>query len=184
MGKSATLKLRKEGTAPCDQPELFDLEKACQHRYKVILDECWAAEKPEVRGPDRRWYQQIPTLCGGFIAMYCETGEVILHFYTPTARKKATAAYERFKHLEGVRLDDQHDGWETVLYFPATILMQVAEMVGARRRRKGRPLTEAQKAAFAEGRERGLAALRQGVVSLLSEPSEIHSGPEMGELGP
>ena len=47
----------------------FDIKRAVQKRYKVVLEESWFAEKPEVRKPDARWYMQIPTYCGGFIAL-------------------------------------------------------------------------------------------------------------------
>ncbi len=36
--------------------------------FKVILEESFKKEKPEVRAQDHRWYEQIPIYCGGALA--------------------------------------------------------------------------------------------------------------------
>jgi hypothetical protein len=125
-------------------------------RYRITLEESWKNERPEVRNPDRRWYEQIPTRCGGRIMLYSET-PVILEYYTPTARPTATKVYEQFKDVPGVRLDTHFAGSESILYFPVHLFHTVAKQVGARRRRK---LPEKSKEAFALGREKGLAVLQ------------------------
>jgi hypothetical protein len=72
--------------------------------YMITLDECYALERPEVREPDRRFYERIPCKGGAFISFYCELepdcllwaagcplrlpncrdhGEVILQLWTP-----------------------------------------------------------------------------------------------------
>jgi hypothetical protein len=158
----------------------FRLEAwAKANHFRHQLEESYRHEKPEVRSVDRRCYEQIPTSCGGFIGLYQESPTVILQFYTPSARKLCRKVLERFAD-KGLWIDDWFDGWEAVIYFPPEILLEVCQMVGARRRKQGRPLTEDQKAAFAVGRKRGLAALHRGGKSLLSEPSEIRGEAQGG----
>ena len=148
----------------------FSLKKRFGLRYRTQLDESWAFETPDNKHGHRGWYEQVPTRCGGFIALY-RSQPVILQFFTPKQRIVCRRLFEQFKNTPGVRLDDLHDGFETVLYFPLELFEQVAEAVGARKKRQGRPLTEAQRTAFAEGRGKGLAALQQRRTSLLSDPS-------------
>jgi hypothetical protein len=147
--------------------------------FRHQLEESYRHEKSEVRTADKRWYEQILTCCGGVIGLYQETPTVILQFYTPSARKLCRKVLERFQD-KGLWIDDGFDGWEAVIYFPPEILLEVCQMVGARRSKQGRPLTEDQKAAFAVGRKRGLAALHRGGKSLLSESSEIRGEAQGG----
>jgi hypothetical protein len=149
------------------------------NHFRHQLEESYRHERPEVRTADRRWYEQIPTYCSGFISLYQETPTVIFQFYTPSARKLCRKVLEWFPD-KGLWVDDWFDGWEAVIYFPPEILLEVCQMAGARRRRQGRPLTEDQKAAFDVGRKRGLAALHRGGKSLLSEPSEIRDEAQGG----
>jgi hypothetical protein len=148
----------------------FSLKERFGGRYCIRLDESWTVEVAENKRGHAGWYQQVPTRCGGFIALY-RSQPVILQFFTPKQRIVCRRLFEQFKNTPGVRLDDLHDGFETVLYFPLELFEQVAEAVGARKKRQGRPLTEAQRTAFAEGRGKGLAALQQRRTSLLSDPS-------------
>ncbi len=60
---------------------------------------------------------------------------VILQFYTPKQRPTCRKLAEQFKDTPGVRLDDGFDGYETIFFFPVALFEQVAEAVGARKRR-------------------------------------------------
>jgi hypothetical protein len=110
----------------------------------VVLEESFKHEKPEVRAQDRRWYEQIPTYCGGFIGLYQESPTVILQWYTPSKRKTARKILEAFPDKE-LRLDDHFDGHEAVLYFRPEILKEVCEMAGARKKRQGENLRKKRK---------------------------------------
>jgi hypothetical protein len=149
------------------------------HHFKVILEESFKKEKPEVRAQDCRWYEQIPTYCGGFIGLYQES-PTVLQWYTPSRRKTARKILDAFPG-SGLRLDDYYDGHEAVLYFPQEILKEVCEMAGARKKRQGRKLTEEEKEQLAE---RGRMALKNYRLKKekhnASEHQEIHSGPEVG----
>jgi len=154
----------------------FSLKKAFGKRWKIRMEESWAHEKPENKTGYEGWYEQVPTTCGGFIGLFQDKPTVILQFYTPKQRPTCRKLAEQFKDIPGVRLDDWFDGYETVFYFPPEIFEGVAEAVGARKKRQGRPLTEAQRVAFAEGRKKGMASLEKGRKSLLSGPPESPSG--------
>jgi hypothetical protein len=106
--------------------------------YRIVLDETWNSERPEIRRPDRRWYEQIPCRGGGFIYLYAEEPPT-LGLYTPLV-KSARSIFEKIKAIPGVRADFHYDG-EAVLYFPPEILPQVPELAGARKKRRGRKLT-------------------------------------------
>jgi hypothetical protein len=118
-------------------------------------------EKAEVRGPDRRWYERISLSCCGFICLYQEHPTLLLKLYTPKARKIVCAVFERFKDTPGVELDNDFSGWEAELIFPPELLMEVCERAGARKKRRGRSLTNKQREAFWEGRQKGLAVLQK-----------------------
>jgi len=148
----------------------FSLREHFGKNWKIQMEESWGSETAEGKGRQKPWYEIVPTSCGGFIGLYQHHPPVILHFFTPKRRLICQRLFEHFKDVPGVRLDDWFDGYEAVLYFPVELFGQVAEAVGARRKRQGRPLTDAQRAAFAEGRKKGMAALKRGRDSLLSGP--------------
>jgi len=154
----------------------FSLKKAFGKRYRIQMEESWQHEKPESKTGYEGWYEQVPTTCGGFIGLFQDKPTVLLQFYTPSQRITCRKLAGQFKDIPGVRLDDWFDGYETILFFPLELFEQVAEAVGARKRRQGRPLTDAQRIAFAEGRKKGMAALEKGRKSLLSDPPEIEGG--------
>jgi len=147
------------------------------HGYKVVLEESFKHEKPGARGQDRRWYEQIPTYCGGFIGLYQESPTEI-QWYTLSKRKTARKILDAFPN-HGLRLDDHFDGHEAVLYFPPEILKEVCEMAGARKKRQGRTLTEEEKERLAERGRRALHnyRLKKGKHNI-PESQEIHGGPE------
>ena len=148
----------------------FSLKKSFGKRYRIHLAEDWAHEKPENKTGYEGWYEQVPTACGGFIALYQDKPTVLLQFYTPSQRITCRKLAEQFKDTPAVSLDDWFGGYESVLLFPPELFEQVGETVGARKKRQGRPLTDAQRAAFAKGRQMGMAALQHGRNSLLSDP--------------
>ncbi|MFH1595865.1 MAG: hypothetical protein ABIG94_05790 [Pseudomonadota bacterium] len=146
------------------------------HGYKVVLEESFKHEKPEVRARERRWFEQIPTYCGGFIGLYRESSTVELQWYTPSKRKTARKILDSFPD-KGLRLDDHFDGHEAVLYFPPEILREVCEMAGARKKRQGRPLTPEEKAKLVEA---GKAHRFKRCSCGASERQEIRGGSEGG----
>jgi hypothetical protein len=125
-------------------------------RFRIGLEESWYHERPEVRNPDRRWYEIIP--CRGFkkppeqegpfISLFSE-GPWLLKLYTDRLRN-ARAIWEAIKGHPGIKADLSLNG-EAELLFPPELLSTVAGMAGARKRRK---LSEAQKAAMALGRQK------------------------------
>jgi hypothetical protein len=133
------------------------LSELTDGRYKIILEESWYVEHPEVREPDRRWYERIPCKGGAFISFYCEPepgcllkeagcplrlpdcrqhGDLILRLWTPRP-KNALLIWERIKG-EGSFFFDPMDG-EAGIFFPARLVSQVAEVAGARRKRRLSP---------------------------------------------
>ncbi len=104
------------------------------NRFRIAMDEAWKYERPEVRNPDRRWYEQIPCRKGGFIYLYSEDPPT-LALYT-TQVKSARAIMSKIPGLQAEWMDG-----EAVIYFPPDALDQVAEMAGARKKRQGRKLS-------------------------------------------
>lgn len=113
-------------------------------RCKIALEESWHHEAPEVRSPDRIWYEQIPCLSGAFISVYSLT-PLTLKLWIPRP-KKARMIWEAVKGAASVRADFHFDG-EAEIYFPLDSLPQVAELARARRRRG---LSEVHRAELAE----------------------------------
>lgn len=114
------------------------------NRYKIAVEESWHHERPEVRSPDRIWYEQIPCRGGAFIAVFSLV-PLTLQLWTPRP-KNARIVWEANKDFAGARADFHFDG-EAVIYFPLAVLPQVAELAGARRKRR---LAEDHKAKLAE----------------------------------
>jgi hypothetical protein len=123
------------------------------HRYRIVLEESWHHERPEIRKPDRRWYEQIPCKGGAFISLYAEAPTIILQLYTPRV-KNARFISHHLKGVGGVKADFHFDG-EAVIYFPPELLHQVAEMAEARIKRRLSPEARAQVS------KRGRAALEK-----------------------
>jgi hypothetical protein len=123
------------------------------HRYRIVLEESWYHEQPEIRRPDRRWYEQIPCKGGVFISLYAETPTIILQLYTPRV-KNARFIFGHIKGFPGVKADFHFDG-EAALYFPPELLDRVAEMAEARVKRVLSPEAKIKAA------ERGRAALER-----------------------
>lgn len=129
------------------------LAELSNHRYRIVLEESWHHERPEIRKPDRRWYEQIPCKGGAFIGLYSESPTIVLQLYTPRV-KNARFIVNQLKGYSELSSDFHYDG-EAVIYFPPELLHQVAEMAEARVRRRLSPEARAQLAA------RGRAALEK-----------------------
>jgi hypothetical protein len=117
------------------RPKIVSIRKLSANRFKVVLEETWKHERPEVREPDKHWYEQIPCRCGGFIGLY-DQDNAILSFYTPSKRKVCRELWVEHIGQEGWWLDAHFSGDETVLRFPASHLMEVGLAVGAYKRRQ------------------------------------------------
>jgi hypothetical protein len=147
------------------------LNKLTGGRDRITLDPSWQVERPEVRSPDRIWYELIPCKGGAFTRLYCdatlpcplwaggcplrrtdcrEHGDHILKLWTPRP-KSARAIWGKIKKEESTYLSPM-DG-EADVFSPARLLPLVAELAGARRRRRLTPEARAQLV------ERGRAAL-------------------------
>jgi len=124
--------------------EGINLANLTAHRYETALEESWHHEDPEVRSPDRIWYEQIPRRGGAFISVYSLT-PLTLKLWTPRP-KNARMIWEAVKGAAGARADFHLDG-EAEIYFPLEVVSQVAELAGARRKRR---LSEEHKAKLAE----------------------------------
>jgi hypothetical protein len=133
--------------------EKAGLAEISENRYRVVLEESWQHERPEIRRPDRRWYEQIPCKGGAFIGLYAEDPTIILQLFTPRP-KNARFIFAHIKELPGVKADFGFDG-EAVIYFPKELLHQVAEMAEARIKRRLSPEARANLA------ERGRVALEK-----------------------
>lgn len=116
-------------------------------RYRITLEESWQHERPEVRNPDRIWYEQIACQGGAFIGIY-SLEPLILHLYTPRV-KNAKMVWKAIKDISGSRADFQFDG-EAELFFTLKALPTVADLAGARKKRR---LSEAHKAKLAESNQ-------------------------------
>ena len=134
--------------------ENFSLKKATGGRYKIVLDEAWQYERPEVREPDRRWYELISCKGGALIRIYCDAtlpcslwsagcalrlpdcrrhGDVILKLWTPRPIN-AKEVWNKIKHHPSCHRDTMTG--EADIYFPAKLLSLVAELAEARRKRR------------------------------------------------
>jgi hypothetical protein len=124
---------KKETYDPFKNP--FSLKRTFGKRWKIQMEESWQHEKHENKSGFEGWYEQVPTACGGFIGHFQDEPTVILQFYTPKQRPSCRKLAEQFKGTPGVRLDDRFDGYETTLFFPFELFEQMADAVGARKRR-------------------------------------------------
>jgi hypothetical protein len=130
------------------------LSELTNGRYKITLEESWYHERSEVREPDKRWYERIPCKGGAFISFYCEPEpdcllgkagcplrlpdcrghcELILQLWTPRP-KNALLIWQRIKIEDSCHCEPL-DG-EACIYFPAKLVNVMAELAGARRKRR------------------------------------------------
>ena len=122
-------------------------------RYKVVKDECWKLETPEVRKPDARWYEQIRLTgkCDSFISLYSEDPPIISIFLD----NRPGVVQKLLDGVKGITLFSESYK-ETELHFSPEVLEQVCEIAGARKKKQ---LSEEQKHVCATR----LATYKQGV---------------------
>ena len=156
-------------------------------RFRIVMEESFKHERPEVRSLDRRWYEIIP--CRSFKAGPCQEGAFIglysedpptLQLYTPRVGN-AKNIWKQIRNEPGCRADFHMDG-EAVLYFPLAFLDLMAELAEARKKRQSKPLTEEQKAKLVEMgkayRFKGKAAGPQTQNQTQSRPLTLPSSKE------
>ncbi len=109
----------------------INLPELSNGRYQIVLDVPWHHKHPEVRNPDRHWYEHIHCRGGALISLYDEYPAPIFRLYTPMV-KSARAVFNHIRNIPGVWADFNSDA-EAVIYFPPEILDQVAELAGAQK---------------------------------------------------
>ncbi|MGA9754731.1 MAG: hypothetical protein WBV23_06280 [Desulfobaccales bacterium] len=133
----------------------FTIAKLTRYRYHMGLDPAFVCEQPQFKKGQLHWYEWIICENGGVIHLYDEAEKSFaLLTTTQTAAKVQAGVREAKQALE----TDERLGKE--IRFPAAVLEQVCELAGARIARRGRPLSPEQMASFAEGRKRGMEAMK------------------------
>jgi hypothetical protein len=120
--------------------DCINLKERFGRRYRVQYEESFYAERGERARADDPWLQIIPCQRGHLYPWGPSTMAAATSTRGPTAHRLAAMPYTTI-HQDG------SDGI-TVL-FPVAKLPEVAGIMGARRRRQPRPLTDAQRAALA-----------------------------------
>ncbi len=115
-------------------------------QYRIIMDECYYHEPPEVRKELRWMSERIQCPNEGFIALTDKTPP-ILFLYTKQV-KKARAIVKRVSAMPG--LDNEWLDGEAVIFFPLEFQEVVAKMAGALRKRQGRKLSAGERAKLVE----------------------------------
>jgi len=115
-------------TGGADKPLV--LSALAQGRWRVSLEESWKAEKPEIRKPDRRWYEEICCRKDGFIYLYADSPPTLALFLN----NRPHIAKQILQEIPGTRLDLEMDK-EVVIHFRPEALHRVCELAGGRKRR-------------------------------------------------
>jgi len=114
------------------------LAELTSRKYKGFKEESWHQERPEVRTTDWMWYEQLH--CPNdlsFIGLY--SLDPITYQFSTDRSRTAEKVWAVIKDKLGVRVDFHFDG-EAILYFPSDLVVLVAEMAGARKKRQGRKM--------------------------------------------
>jgi hypothetical protein len=104
--------------------------------YRIVLSESWEHERPEVRTPDRIWYEQIPCQGGAFIGIY-SLDPPILQLSTPRVRN-AQEIYRAIINTPGVEADFCYES-EATIFFPPGVIHLVAPLAGAKKKKRLAP---------------------------------------------
>jgi hypothetical protein len=128
---------------------VFDIALAAMtdNRYRITLEKSWQHEAPEVRNPDRIWYEQIPCRGGALIGAY-SLSPLTLQLSTSRV-KNAHKIHDAVKNMPQVRTDF-HFECEAIIYFSPELVHIVAEIARARKKRR---LWEDHKAKLAEANQ-------------------------------
>jgi len=112
---------------------MIDLKQLAHRKYKIRLDESYEAEQG-----GKEWYYQI----------FCRKGHVYVHGEgTLGAYVKGGKMVSKVRAIPGTKIHQNGDG-EATFVFPPELLDQVAEAIGAYKRR--REMSEEAKVAYAE----------------------------------
>ena len=123
-----------ENTVTTTRKGRFQLAKIIGTRYRFDLDEAWFHELAEEREPNRLWYERIPCAKDSHIGVY-SVNPLIFKLHS-TRPKNAKKIHEAIKGKPGfIKADFAFDG-EAEIYFTKDALPTVAELAGARRRRR------------------------------------------------
>ena len=107
-------------------------------KYKIFKEESWHHERSEVRTTDWMWYEQLHcTNDSSFIGLY--SLDPITYQFSTNRPMTAEKIWAVIKDKPGVKADF-HFGGEAILYFPSDLVVLVAEMAGARKKRQGRKM--------------------------------------------
>ena len=137
-----------ENTVTTTRKGRFQLAKLIGTRYRFDLDEAWYHELAEEREPNRLWYERIPCAKYSHIGVY-SVKPLVFMLYS-NRPKNAKAIYQAIKDTLGfIKADFAFDG-EAEIYFTKEALPIVAELAGARRKRR---LSEAHRAKLAEANQ-------------------------------
>jgi hypothetical protein len=115
-----------------------NLTELTDGKYKIFKEESWYHERPEVRAADWMWYEQLS--CphdSSFIGLY--SLDPITYQFSTNRPMTAEKIWAVIKDKPGVR-SDFHFAIEAILYFPPELVVLVAEMAGARKKRQGRKM--------------------------------------------
>ena len=115
------------------------LAELTSRRYKIFKDESWHHERSEVRTADWMWYEQLH--CPNdlsFIGLY--SLDPIIYQFSTNRLMTAEKIWAVIRDKPAVRADFHFDG-EAILHFPPELVVMVAEMAGARKKRQGRKMS-------------------------------------------
>jgi len=121
----------------------FSWEKIIEGRFKMSMDEAWELESGKNKNDEKIWYQRIPIKFDGYIILK-SLDPVLFEAWTP--RQKQTLRIIVNKYPE-IIIDEFYNGQEGTIVFPPKYLHEVAETLGAKKRKK---LTEIQKEELSE----------------------------------
>ena len=121
----------------------FSWEKIVEGRFKMSLDEAWELESGKNKNDEKIWYQRIAIKHDGYIILK-SLDPVLFEAWTP--KQKQTLRIIANKYPEIV-IDEYYEGQEGSIVFSPKYLHEVAEILGAKKKRK---LTEIKKEELAE----------------------------------
>ena len=107
-------------------------------KYKIFKEESWHHERSEVRTTDWMWYEQLH--CpndSSFIGLY--SLDPITYQFSTNRPMTAEKIWAVIKDKPGVKADF-HFGGEAILHFPPELVVLVADLAGARKKRQGRAM--------------------------------------------
>ena len=115
-----------------------NLTELTDGKYKIFKEESWHHERSEVRTTDWMWYEQLhcpnDSSCIGLYSL-----DPITYQFSTNRPMTAEKVWAALKDKLGVRADFHFDA-DAILYFPSDLIVLVAEMAGARKKRQGRKM--------------------------------------------